>query len=226
LLGGDLIQGYRDSFDDQDQEHTLFKKLLSDNLVEVATLASPGNHDYCTDYQKQVYLSHWGKGDKTYFNHDLVLGETKLRFIILDSVDGWFNEADVSLKAQCNVKKGPNFEPNVADSEISGEQLIFLKNALGDESFNYYFLILGHYPFLDENKDSYWFKEIHPLLARGKTFVFAGDFPLPRKYFGVDGIGYYASGLYWDYEPVKMVDFVLGEIKDGHVAISAKTVRY
>lgn len=221
IVAGDIIAGYKDSKEEQVNESLRFIELVQQRLDKnITILTSPGNHEYCTDYQKEAYLQVWGKNESTYYTYDVFLNGTNVRFILLDTIDDWYNKATNETKDKCNSKDLKEI-PNVGGSPITGEQLVFLESALSNESFDYYFLFLGHHQFLNRDKDSYWYRVIHPMLIKDKTIVFSGDQPLPHDYFSIDGIHYYASGVDWQTGKLKIMDYILADLGEKKIKINA-----
>lgn len=212
FLAGDVIAGYRDTYEEQKNEYLIFKEEVFKTLEKkVDVYVAAGNHDYCTDYQRSVFFDLWGRDGKGYYFQDIEASGLKLRFIILDTMDSWYLSNEKKEKSLCNTKVLSEI-PNLGGGQISGDQLSFLKKTFESESIDYYFVFLGHHRFLNREENSYWYKNVHPVFKKEKTFVFSGDQPVPHESFYEDGIFYYASGVDWEDGDSDLVDFNLIEI--------------
>ncbi len=182
LLAGDTILGMRTKRELQDNEWNFFEQKVRSYVGGIPILIAPGNHDYCSDVQRESFIEHWGSAGQAYRTYDVNTVNKKIRFIVLDTVGA--SERDA-------------FKDCWAGGDISGEQMEFLKRSLQGDNFDYYFVALGHFKFIDQNKSNYWFQNMHPLFVKNKTLVFAGDQvpEISHDYFEYGGVAYYASGL-------------------------------
>lgn len=158
VLAGDTILGMRNTQGLQQKEWDIFHETVRSEIGDVPIFIAPGNHDYCSEIQKKVFIKNWGMDGSSYFVADRGVQGKKIRFVILDTVDSGTNNS---------------FKDCWTGADITGKQLDFLKNSFADKSFDYYFVFLGHFKFIGD-RNEYWFKNVHPIFFGKQNFCFCG----------------------------------------------------
>ncbi len=140
-------------------------------------LRVPGNHDISDLASRDVYRARYGLPPQA-----VTVGRN--RFILLSSA--W-------IPADGDTRKSPYTRPR----ELDSAQVAFLAAELTRrDRFDHVFVALHHLLWWEPDSAQWW-REVHPLLVRGRVdAVFSGDYgPMKFSTLTLDGVRYFQTSI-------------------------------
>jgi hypothetical protein len=180
FLTGDLIWGdYNDATVDRSALEADWEALdAALARLDVPVYRVPGNHDINDPVSRDVYLERYGGPSR-------VIEKDRTRFVLLSSVPLPQGDGPAELP-----------RPHTRPEALGPDGVAFLREALADpDSYDRAFVFVHH--LLWWREDAPWWRDVHPLLVRGKVrAVFGGDYgPLKFSHESRDGIDYLQSAV-------------------------------
>lgn len=178
FITGDMIWGMWGEATDSEVIRADWERFDAElNRLGIPVYRIPGNHDIHDSITRDIYLERYAKPPFA-FTHK------GSRFIFLDTI-GIDDIGNADLEKR-----------NAAGSlPLGDEQMKFLQDEIGRQSEYDHVFILMHNPEPWARESGFWWKDVHPMLAGGKTRAVIAGSPWYFKYAYVkkDGIPYILS---------------------------------
>lgn len=179
FLTGDMIWGDVQSTPPDTQRIRREWEALDDTLASlgIPIHRTPGNHDITDVGSRDIYLRRYGPLPRA-------IDRGGVRFLLVSSA--WIPEDD-----------DPRQGAFIRGQPLDAAQVEFLREQLDDPTEYEHAFVFMHHLLWWGDAESAWWREVHPILARGNVrAVFTGDYgPAKFSHTERDGVDYYQSGI-------------------------------
>lgn len=179
VLTGDMIWGDVLSAPPDTQRIRREWEVLDDTLATlgIPIYRTPGNHDITDVGSRDIYLRRYGPLPRA-------VDVGRVRFLLVNSA--WVPD-DGDTRQGLYVR----------GRQLDASQVEFLREQLDDPAEYDHAFVFMHHLLWWEDEESPWWRDVHPILARGGVrAVFSGDYG-PEKFSHLrrDGVDYYQTSV-------------------------------